>query len=520
MKYFGWIFLFFIVMFIIPLASRPMVSPFEFADAIPALEMVQSGAYGIVPGNPAEPPMTHWITAASYNLFGINTFSVRLPAALAAGITALLIALLIQQHLRDEKLAALSATIYIAFASVFIYGTIALPVMFSVMAAAGSLGCMFRAVQELKFNRRKFLLSVLSGLFAAILILSAGIYSLIIPVAIMLIYLIIAKKLKELLFITLPFLVFSVLPVIPWGLNLYFMPELLDEFITFKSNCFPWYIYIFVIINGLFPVWILIPASLMTGRESWKRLWNQPLCKFACCAAFFPLIYALALRNIHPSALQITFPAFAILIALGLQAYFNNGGHHRSFDWMINIWAVILLVFGIAEVVLWFLPAFTEPFFAISPLKPVVLLSLGVSSLLGGGALLYSLRGNWRSRLYLFFFSVAILPLGFSWGIKNNVYMPETEFRMFITQLDIIPEKSLFFAEEEDIPALQWCTGEKINSVDCGCDLLNMIESTGKNSYLIVKKDSPLLEKFQIKSENITSGSDFVCVKFLPGDGK
>ena len=98
--------------------------------------------------------------------------------------------------------------------------------------------------------------------------------------------------------------------------------------------------------------------------------------------------------------------------------------------------------------------------------------------------------------------------------------MPETELRMFITQLDIIPEKSLFFAEEEDIPALQWCTGEKINSVDCGCDLLNMIESTGKNSYLIVKKDSPLLEKFQIKSENITSGTNFVCVKFLPGDGK
>ena len=516
MKYFGWIFLFFIIMFIIPLASRPMISPFEFAEAIPAMEMVQSGSYAVVPENPAEPPMIHWITAASYNLFGINAFSARLPSALAAGITALLIALLIQQHLRNKKLAALSATIYISFTSVFLYGTLTLPVMFAVMAAAGSLGCMFLAVQELKFNRRKFLLSMLSGLFAAILILSAGIYSLIIPVAVMLFYMVLSRKLKELLFITLPFLIFTVIPVVPWGLNLYFVPELLKEFIGFKSSCFPWYIYIFVIINGLFPIWVLIPASLMTGKESWKRLWDQPLCKFACSAAFLPLLYAIIFRNIHPSVLQITFPAFAILIALGLQAYFNNGGHHRSFDWMLNIWATLLVLSGITEVMLWFFPAFAEPVFSIMPLKPVVLLSMGVSSLLGGGALLYSLRGNWRSRLYLFFFSIAILPLGFSWGIKNNYYMPETEFRLFITELDIIPEKSIFFAEKENIPALQWCTGEKINPVDCGCDLLTMLESNDKPAYLIVKKDSPLLEKLQIKSKNITYGTNFICAKFIP----
>ncbi len=520
MKYFGWIFLFFIVMFIIPLASRPMISPFEFAEAIPAMEMVQSGSYAVVPGNPAEPPMTHWITAASYNLFGINAFSARLPSALAAGITALFIALLIQQHLRNEKLAALSATVYISFTAVFLYGTLTLPVMFSVMAAAGSLGCMFLAVQELKFNRRKFLLSILSGLFAAILILAAGIYALIIPVAIMLIYLVISRKLKELLFITLPYLIFTVLPVIPWGLNLYFVPELLNDFLLFPVNNFPWYVYILDVIIGLFPVWVLIPASLMTGKESWKRLWDQPLCKFACCSAFFPLIYTLALRNIHPSVLQITFSAFAILTALGLQAYFNNGGHHRSFDWMLNLWATLLVLSGIAEVVFWFFPALTEQLFAILPLKPVVLLSLGVASLLGGGALLYSLRGNWRSRLYLFFFSIAILPLGFSWGIKNDYYMPEKEFKLFITELDIIPEKSIFFAKKEDIPALQWCTGEKINFIDCGCDLLMMLESNDKPAYLIVEKDSPLLEKLQIKSENITCGTSFICAKFLPRDQK
>ena len=519
MKYFGWIFLFFIVMFIIPLASRPMLAPDEFIEALPAMEMIQNSHYATVPAAPAEPPMTHWITAASYNLFGINSFAARLPSALAAGLTAIFIALLIQQNLRDEKLAALSATVYISLLSVFFYGTVTLPVMFTVMATAGSLGTIFLALQEVKFNRRKFLLCVLSGLFAALAILSGGVYSMLIPLITTIVYIAVSRKWKDLLFITLPFLICAIIPVLPWALQLVLAPEkIVAEFLKFQSTPVPWYSYIIVTIIGLFPIWVLIPASLMTGRDSWKRLFNQPLCKFACCAAIVPLVYALVFRNIAPSAMQIAFPALAILTALGLQAYFNTGGHHRSFDWMLNLWATLLVLTGLAEVVLWFFPPIYEPLFNQLPFKPVILLSFGVVSLLGGGTLLYSLRGNWRSRLYLFFFSVAILPLGFSWGIRENYFMPESEFKMFIEVLDIIPEKSLFYADEYNIPALQWCTGEKINVIECGCEIVST--APDKPTYIIVEKNSAFLKKISVPEKRILEGKNFTCMEILPSKSK
>jgi hypothetical protein len=141
-----------------------------------------------------------------------------------------------------------------------------------------------------------------------------------------------------------------------------------------------------------------------------------------------------------------------------------------------------------------------------------------VVSLLGGGTLLYSLRGNWRSRLYLFFFSVAILPLGFSWGIRENSVMPESEFRMFIEVLDIIPEKSLFYADEDNIPALQWCTGEKINAIECGCEIVST--APDKPTYIIVEKNSAFLKKISVPEKRILEGKNFTCMEILPAKSK
>jgi 4-amino-4-deoxy-L-arabinose transferase len=150
MKYFGWIFLFFIILYIIPLGSRPMIAPAEFEYAQTAVDMVELSMYtadgGVIA--PDTPPMSHWITAASFNLFGINNFAARLPSALAVGITALMIALLVQQNLRDEKLAALASMIFMSFSLVLLAGSTAQPVMLTVMTISGTLGTIFLAVQE------------------------------------------------------------------------------------------------------------------------------------------------------------------------------------------------------------------------------------------------------------------------------------------------------------------------------------------------------------------------------------
>ena len=118
MKYFGWVFLFFIVVYILPLGSRPLILP-EYGFAETAREMVMSGDY-VTPRLRGEtvsdvPAPAYYPAAKGIQLFGKNSFAVRFPSALAAGLTALFIWILIKQVLRDEKLAALSSIIYLSF---------------------------------------------------------------------------------------------------------------------------------------------------------------------------------------------------------------------------------------------------------------------------------------------------------------------------------------------------------------------------------------------------------------------
>ena len=167
------------------------------------------------------------------------------------------------------------------------------------------------------------------------------------------------------------------------------------------------------------------------------------------------LIWVSAWRSSAPGMVLLTYPASAVLLAMGIQAYFNTGGHHRSFDWMLNVWALFLVITGGIELAWWFLKdnCFAE-YFQLLPFTRLFLVNLGISSLIGGGVLLYSLHGNWRSRLYLFFFSIAILPLGISWCIKPQKYLPEAAFREFVNEFDMIPEKCEFFTDGKFAPAL------------------------------------------------------------------
>ncbi len=73
--------------------SYAFIEPDESRYAQIALEMIQTGDY-VVPrlnGEPYldKPPLLYWITAASFQLFGVNEQAARLPSALAATLTVL-----------------------------------------------------------------------------------------------------------------------------------------------------------------------------------------------------------------------------------------------------------------------------------------------------------------------------------------------------------------------------------------------------------------------------------------------
>jgi 4-amino-4-deoxy-L-arabinose transferase len=524
MKYFGWIFLFFIVVFIVPLSSRPMLEPEEFIQAEIAREMIASGNYTLptVDGEVLADrlPMSSWLISGSFKLFGCNAFALRLPFALAVGLTALLIAWFIHQAMRDVKLAALSSLIYMTFAlTLFAGGASRYPARFT-MFAAGALGMLFLASREEKFNRRKFLLLVLGGFSAGAAFLTCGLAGILLPVVIFLLYLIFNHRYKDVLIISLPALISAAVPVVPYLLRAeQLQAGFCQEFFAWSNftagigSSASWYCYLLCFALGTFPGVILMPAAAMAGKEAWQKLFRQPLCRFAILSVIVPPVYMAVMRNGMPEIVLLSFPALAILTAMGLQAYFNAGGHHRSFDWMLNVWALFLLITGILEIVFWFMQGsvFRE-YFSVLPISELFLLNLGIASIIGGGVVLYSLRGTWRSRLYLFFFSISILPLGISWCFESSSRMPEATFRKLIGAMDVVMNKSVFVTSSEFYPAVSWSVdGGSVVSMDKR--ELEKIHAPGKSVCVILRSDDPAWKELPAPAKIVAEG-EFSCAVF------
>ena len=95
MKYLWLGILFFAAAYLVPAAGRPMMRPDEFRYAEIPREMLESGDF-VTPRLLGaryfeKPVLGYWLVAASFRVFGENRFALRLPMALAAGLTALLI---------------------------------------------------------------------------------------------------------------------------------------------------------------------------------------------------------------------------------------------------------------------------------------------------------------------------------------------------------------------------------------------------------------------------------------------
>ncbi len=507
MKYFGWIFLFFIMVYIVPLGSRPMLAPQEFTNAETAREMLLTKNMNVpvlLGETDVVMPMNYWLTAGSFKLFGENAFANRLPSALAVGLTALLLASLVQQALRNEKLAALAAMIYMSSSLVYSIGTLALTNNVFIMFITGASGLFFLAQQEKKFNRRKFLLLMLCGISIGLAFLTKGIIALVIAVLVYGVFLLCTRKWLDLVTLPVIILIFAALTILPWGVivlrkfpdaPLIIWQDFTDLFISVKSNgkFNGWYYYLPLLVIGLMPSGLLIPAAGAEGKDAWKKLLSQPLFQFCICALIVPLIFFSVIPVKHSGNVLLCFPFAAILIAAGVQLYFNAGGHHRSYNWVMNIWGFVLFAGGVALIAISYLnnPLANEIVDRLHFSK-LVLFTLGIAAAVGGTLILYSLRGNWRSRLYLFFFGIALLPLSISWSVKSNLRMPEAVIASVIAENELKPQKMLIVSSRDLAPAVAWTTKNdqvKIISDEKCCDTVVLPDELKE----IMKKKTPLM---------------------------
>ena len=126
----------FMLIYIVPLGIRPIILPDESRYAEIPREMLASGNW-IVPKFDGlryfeKPVLGYWLNALSIKLFGENAFGARFPSALATGLSAFIIFLLVYRFAGDITAAIAAALIFLT--SFIVYGIGTFNVLDSMLA--------------------------------------------------------------------------------------------------------------------------------------------------------------------------------------------------------------------------------------------------------------------------------------------------------------------------------------------------------------------------------------------------
>jgi 4-amino-4-deoxy-L-arabinose transferase-like glycosyltransferase len=163
-----------------------------------------------------KPPLTYWIIAASYNLFGVSEFSLRLPGAFAA-VGVMLFSYGIAWLLFRPRAALLAAMVTATTARVFILAR-RLPI--DIFLLLFLMGALFFLVRAILTQRTRFWLA--AYIFCALGFLTKGPVALFIPAAVFLLWILVQRR---------------------TGLS---QAHVLSGAIAFAAVVFPWYLLIFL----------------------------------------------------------------------------------------------------------------------------------------------------------------------------------------------------------------------------------------------------------------------------------
>ena len=117
------LFIFIGAVYLLPILFRPLMAPDEFRYAEIPREMLETGDL-ITPRLLSfryfeKPPMGYWITAASFKIFGLNAFALRLVHMLGALLSAALLSWWCLKRKLPREAAVDVAFLYLAVSHLF-----------------------------------------------------------------------------------------------------------------------------------------------------------------------------------------------------------------------------------------------------------------------------------------------------------------------------------------------------------------------------------------------------------------
>ena len=334
----------FILAYVAPLGIRPLATPDETRYAEIPREMRASGDW-IVPRLNGllyfeKPVLGYWLNAVSQEAFGETPFAVRLPSALAAGLSVLAIFLLAGRGRKEEDagVGGIAAALFVSCPLVFILGTYAvLDGPFSAFFTL-AMALFYRGFMEESPARKRWFYAGFGGA-SGLAFLAKGFLGFALPVLVIAPFMLSRRKAGELLRFPWVPLALAGAVVLPWGLAIhvrdsdywrYFVwHEHLQRFFEPGGAQHPepfWY-FVPVLMAGGVPLMFLLPAAVAGLRKSWK----DPLVAF--CLFWFGLVFAFFSASEGKLGTYVLpcVPPLAILAALGAHRYLQSG-RRRLFD--------------------------------------------------------------------------------------------------------------------------------------------------------------------------------------------
>lgn len=325
----------YILIYLLPLGVRPLSIPDETRYGEIPHEMIKSGDWA-VPHLVGlryfeKPPMGYWLNAVSLEAFGENNFAVRLPTALAAGLSAWFVWFLLIRLGYARSTAISAAAIYLSMTEVLLVGTIAvLDTPFS-MFLTGGMVLYYLAFHDPE-RRRERLYIILSGIFFGLAFLTKGFLALALPGIVLLAYFQIRKR-YSLMKKTLIIAGIGIVTVLPWGIIIgirepdfwryFIMVEHIRRFIEPNAqHPEPFYFFVMYLPAMAFPWLAFLPATIAGLRQKTE---NADFIWFLILWTVLPFIF---FSISHGKLTTYVLPVFAPLAAyttIGLIAYFKSG---------------------------------------------------------------------------------------------------------------------------------------------------------------------------------------------------
>ena len=326
----------YVLVYVLPLGLRPMTIPDESRYGEIPREMIQSGNWSV----PhlvdlryfEKPPMGYWLNAISISVFGENIFAVRLPGALATGLSAWFIWLLLVRAGYGQRIALVAAVITLSFVEVLVVGTLSVLDNPFTLFLSGGMVLFYLAAMAADASRQQRRYLIASGVMFGLSFLSKGFLAFVLPGLVILPYCLLQKR-YMLIWRCWWIALFAILTVLPWAIIIHLREPDYWHYFIFEEHIrrflakdaqhvSPFYYYLMLLPVAAFPWLSFVPAAIAGVRLD-KR--HSDVFRYLLLWFGMPfLFFSISKGKLPTYILPCLIPAGA-LIAIGLMEYLSAG---------------------------------------------------------------------------------------------------------------------------------------------------------------------------------------------------